>query len=116
MPNTPDVEVQLRCLKCGSPACLALVRAATPPVNVIDLLDRQFKLMSSGHWSWDHVGYFVVVAAVVAVVAISCVIASPGWTLAISGCLVTSAAGLGLLRRRRRNRQALAEPATAENI
>ncbi|MEU3010087.1 hypothetical protein [Nocardia asteroides] len=116
MPNTPDAEAQNRCRKCGSPACLALVRATTPPVNVIDLIDRQFKLMSSGHWSWDHVGYFVVVAAVVAVVAILCAIASPGWTLAISGGLVSTAAGLGLLRRRRRARQALAEPTAPEDI
>lgn len=95
--NTPpegDAQ-QLRCRKCGSPACLTLVRAAIPPVNVIDLIDWQFKLMLSGHWSWDHVGYFAVVAVIAAVVIVLLAASSPGWALALALALAVGGGGGG---------------------
>ncbi len=96
-----------RCCKCGSPACLALIRADTPPANLIDLIDRQFKLMSSGHWSWDHVGYFAVVIVIAAVALYLCAAASPSWTLAVGGGgLATTVVAVRWLRRRRQQGQA----------
>ncbi|WP_328657063.1 hypothetical protein [Nocardia salmonicida] len=96
-----------RCRKCGSPACLALVRADTPPANLIDLIDRQFKLMSSGHWSWDHVGYFAVVVVIAVIALYLCAAASPSWALAVGGGgLATTVVGSRWLRRRRQQGQA----------
>ena len=62
---------QRGCLKCGSPSCLALVRAETSPTNWMDLLDRQIKLISSGHWGTNQIIHLAAFAAITAsVVAI----------------------------------------------
>lgn len=100
-----------RCRKCGSPACLALVRADTPPANLIDLLDRQFKLMSSGHWSWDHVGYFVVISIIAVVALCLCVTASTSWALAVGGGGLATTVVYGRWLRRRRH---LGQPAEVQ--
>jgi len=60
----PDPETD-RCEKCRSLTCLALMRAETPPVNLLDFLDRQVKLITSGHWTWSVVGYCVALALAV---------------------------------------------------
>ncbi|MEU6559104.1 hypothetical protein [Nocardia nova] len=78
------------CEKCGTPICLALVRVDTHPANWMDLLDRQFKLISSGHWGVDQVGYlFAAVAMALLVVSVFVV------TFALAGPIWTGVIGLG---------------------
>ncbi len=63
-----------RCTRCGSPNCLALIRADIPPVGLLDFLDRQFKLVTSGHWDWSTVGYCT--ALVGLILAVTALVAS----------------------------------------
>ncbi|MFI8974367.1 hypothetical protein ACIGO9_15880 [Nocardia asteroides] len=91
---------------------MALVRADTPPESWKDLLDRQLKLISSGHWGAAQVGYFGAIIAVVIVVisAISWLVLAVGpiWTgLAGSGVLLT---GAGILIAKHRSHRSLSGP------
>lgn len=63
--NSGD-RCQRGCSTCGSPSCLALVRAETSPTNWMDLLDRQIKLISSGHWGNSQIIHLAAFAAVAA--------------------------------------------------
>ncbi|WP_405181738.1 hypothetical protein OG225_11830 [Nocardia sp. NBC_01377] len=73
----PDPETN-KCDKCRTITCLALMRAETPPVNLLDFLDRQVKLITSGHWTWNAVGYSAALAlAVVPLITIVYSVAGP---------------------------------------
>ena len=83
-------DAAMWCEKCGTPICLALVRVDTHPASWMDLLDRQFKLISSGHWGVDQVGYlFAAVTMLLVVVSVFVV------TLALAGPIWTGVIGLG---------------------
>ncbi|WP_194828244.1 hypothetical protein [Nocardia sp. XZ_19_231] len=74
--NMPASEAN-KCDKCSSPTCLALMRAETPPVNLLDFLDRQIKLITSNHWTWSTIGYCAALAFAV-VPLITVVYSVPG--------------------------------------
>lgn len=97
------------CHKCDSPTCLALVRADDPPVGLFDFLDRQLKLISSGHWSWSTMGYCAVLVTLVLVTVpiliYICSVAGPvvgGTAGLVTGTSIVGGAGLYLRWRRNR--------------
>ncbi|MEV6340926.1 hypothetical protein AB0M12_40180, partial [Nocardia vinacea] len=100
---TPDRHTPVDCPKCGTPLCLALVRAETPPTNWLDFLDRKSLLLSSGHWGWRQIGYLAALTGIgvfaVAMLFGLCAVAGPIWTGALGGGAGVST-GVGLLVRR----------------
>lgn len=108
---TPIIEAatdHTGCGRCNSPICLALIRAATPPANLLDFLDRQLKLITSGHWSWRTVGYCTGLAAIMLVILPSivavCAVTGPFVGTGIGFTAATAIGGAGLYLRWRRNR------------
>ncbi|WP_433603721.1 hypothetical protein ACQPXH_33215 (plasmid) [Nocardia sp. CA-135953] len=73
----------------------------------MDLLDRQFLLMSSGHWTWKTMAYLVgTVVAVLAlgaavVLALGLFFGAPGTAL-LSGAGFIGGASVAAIRRRNR--------------
>ncbi|WP_280493682.1 hypothetical protein [Nocardia asiatica] len=113
---TEMTVVTFPCPKCDSPACLGLVRSESPPAGLLDFLDRQIKLVSSGHWHWSTVGYCAVIIGVV--VAAVAIIVSPFALTGPIGATTGVVAGTGVLTgtgffiRWRRNRRAPGSPAS----
>ncbi len=106
MPNVPadrtasPEPADASCTKCGSPACLALVRGTTPPANWIDFLDRLLRLVSSGHWTWIHIAYLTAITGALAVILVLLSLAGPGWPVVLGGAAAVSVLGVRLFRRR----------------
>ncbi|WP_280343180.1 hypothetical protein [Nocardia neocaledoniensis] len=47
--NSDRVEGRVEC-RIHGPACLAQIRATDRPDHLLDFLDRQVKMLGSGHW------------------------------------------------------------------
>lgn len=102
------------CAKCHAPQCLALVRADTAPANWKDLIDRQLKLISSGHWGTAQIGYLGALLTIGALVA-----AMVGWLLftigpvgtgLLGGSAMLTGTALRIHNRHRRNAVAIPRP------
>jgi hypothetical protein len=107
------------CLKCGED-CLPHMRAATPPKNWMDLLDRQLLLISSKHWTGKTAVYFGAALAVIALsvggvaVTLSLVFGPVG--AAVAGCAgLVGGAGVGAVRKVARRHQQLPPSSSASH-
>ncbi|MEV4241337.1 hypothetical protein AB0J47_39960 [Nocardia sp. NPDC049737] len=69
------------------------MRAATPPKDWKDFLDRQFLLISSKHWTGKTTAQFGAALAVIALVFVG-VVLTLGWVCGPTSAVITGAAGL----------------------
>ncbi|MEV6333483.1 hypothetical protein AB0M12_02090 [Nocardia vinacea] len=77
---------------CG-PDCLAHARAATPPMNWMDLLDRQLLLISSKHWTAKTTANFGAALAIITLAFVG-VVLTLGWVCGPTSAVITGATGL----------------------
>lgn len=70
MPRSPSTRTstptRASCSDCGQCPCPAAIRGDTPPIGLLDFLDRWIARLASSHWTRRQTGHLLVTVAAIA--------------------------------------------------